>query len=145
MKVRFKHLIGGYTGKADDSVIYFSPKLGRYIVRKAPSFHEGEHHRNFAALQRQIFGIQPSADYRDDMRQYLKLYNQLPGYRERPVLSWNLMYVKMLWNMHYIMGVDLRTIDRELALDLPCRCVADAVEAGMMPRVKGYQDFTALI
>lgn len=145
MKVRFKNLLMGYTGKADDSVIFFSPKRGRYIIRKAPTYHEGEHHRDFARIQRQIFGIKPSDEYRNDLREYLKLFNALPGYKESPVLGWNLMYVKMMWNMHYIMGVDLHSIDRELALELPCRSVADAVEAGMLPRVKGYQAFTALI
>jgi hypothetical protein len=145
MKVKFKNLLMGYTGKTDDSVIYFSPKRSRYIIRKPPTFHEGEHHRAFAQIQKQIFGLEPSAEYRQDLRDYLRLYNELPGYKERPVLAWNLMYVKMLWNMHYIMGVDLSTINRSLALELPCRCVSDAVEAGMLPRVKGYQGFTALI
>jgi len=145
MKVKFKNLLMGYTGKADDSVIYFSPKRKRYIIRKAPIFHEGEHHREFAHIQKQIFGLHPSAEYRQDLREYLRLYNDLPGYKEQPILAWNLMYVKMLWNMHYIMGVDLRSIDRELALELPCRSVSDAVEAGMLPRVRGYQAFSSLI
>ncbi len=145
MKVNFKNMLMGYTGVADDCVFYYSPKYRRYIVRKRPTFEEQEHHRNFGNIQTVIFGLNPSAAYRQDLREYLQLYNQLNGYRESPIHSWNAMYVKMMWNMHYIMAVDLHTIDRELALELPCRSVADAVMAGMLPRVKNFERFTALI
>ncbi len=145
MKVKFKNLLMGYTGVADDSVIYFSPKLGQYIIRRRPKFKEMDHHRRFGEIQKQLFAIDPSAQYRQDIRDYLKLYNALPAKRDKPILTWNALYVKMMWNMHYIMNVDLLTLDRDLALELPCRSISDAVEAGLLPRVKNYEPFSALI
>jgi hypothetical protein len=72
-------------------------------------------------------------------------YNSLPGYRERPASAWNLLYMKLMWNMKYIMGVDLETLDRSLALELPWRTVAEAIENRLLPMVKDYERFTALI
>jgi hypothetical protein len=145
MKVKFKNLLMGYTGKADDSVIYFSPKLGRYIIRRAPKYVEGEHHRRFSRIQKAIFAIEPSAAFKQDMKDYLLLYNGLKAQRNHPIQSWNMLYSKMMWSMHHIYQVDLSSIKREDLPDLPCQSVAMAVEAGLLPKVKGYEEFQAEI
>jgi len=145
MKVKFKNLLMGYTGKADDSVIYFSTKLGRYIIRRAPKYVEGEHHRRFAQIQKAIFAIAPSAAFKQDLKDYLVLYNGLRSQRNAPIQSWNMLYSKMMWNMHHIYKVDLSSIRREDLPDLPCQSVARAVEAGLLPKVKGYEAFQSEI
>jgi hypothetical protein len=143
MKVRFKNLLMGYTGMADDSVIYFSPKRGRYIIRRRPKYTEGEHNRIFAQINRRIFALQPSEAYKQDLREYLKRYNALPINREHPVLGWNLIYSKMMWNMHALDQVDLSSISRDQLPDLACRKVSLAVASGLLPMVPDYQDFQA--
>jgi len=145
MKVKFKNLLMGYTGIADDSVIYFSPKLRRYIIRKRPRYVEREQNRVFSSVQKNIFALEPSEEYKEDLRLYLRRYNALPGYSERPILAWNRIYSKLMWNMHWIYQVDLATITREDLEDLPCRSVAAAVEAGLLPRVKSYWLLSALM
>jgi len=42
MKVLFKHMINGYTGKADDSIIYYNRYLNRVIIRRRPDRKNGE-------------------------------------------------------------------------------------------------------
>jgi hypothetical protein len=145
MKVRFKNMILGYTGTADDSVFYYSPKMNRYIVRRRPKFKESAHHRNFAAIQRQISALNPSEEYRKDMRDYLNFYNRLESTREHPILNWFALFVKLMWGIHIREGVDLRTITREIAEELPCRSVSDAVAAGYLPKVPGYESLISII
>lgn len=145
MKLKFSKLLMGYTGKIDDKTIYYSPSKRRYILRSIPEFKEGENHKNFGAISKNLYALNPSPEYIQNLREYRLQYNSLPGYRERPASAWNLLYMKLMWNMKYIMGVDLETLDRSLALELPCRTVAEAIENRLLPMVKDYERFTALI
>lgn len=145
MKVKFKNLLMGYTGKADDSVIYYSPKLGQYIIRRAPKSRLNSGNRTFAEAQKRIFALNPSLAFREDIKRYLRLYNSLPANRDKAILSWNYLYSKMMWNMHHIYKVDLTSISREDLASLPCRTIATAVEAGLLPKVKGYLELEAEI
>ncbi|MCB5267999.1 MAG: hypothetical protein LHW46_07830 [Candidatus Cloacimonetes bacterium] len=145
MKVKFKSLLMGYTGVADDSVIYFSPKLRRYIIRKRPRFVERETNRHFGNVSKHIFALEPTEAYKDDLRQYLILYNALPANSDRPIYAWNRIYSKLMWAMNQIYHVDLTSITREDLEDLPCRSVAAAVEAGLLPKVKDYWLLSALM
>ncbi|MCK9557357.1 MAG: hypothetical protein PHO85_05450 [Candidatus Cloacimonetes bacterium] len=145
MKVKFKNLLMGYTGMLDDSVVYFSAKRNQYIIRRRPKFKAGKHNRDFTDVQKKIYAIQPSEEYRQDLRAYLGLYNDLPQHRDKPLHAWNLIYVKLMWNMSHILQIDLHSIDREQVLNLPCRTIAAACAAGLLPKVKGYETFTALI
>jgi hypothetical protein len=85
--------------------------------------------------------IRPSAAYKQDFKDYLLAYNDLKEYRHKPVLSWYNLYIRMLFAMQdSIPGVSLLTLSREqIAGDaLPCRTVAAAVEAGLLPPVPEY-------
>ena len=143
MKVKFKNLLMGYTGLADDSVIYFSPKTGKYIIRKRPIITHWEGHNNFAQIQKRIFGLKPSSAFIQDIKAYLPKYNALPAARDKNILSWNYLYSKMMWNMHHIYQIELGTLDRDQLPALPCRTLSSAIEAGLLPKVQGYQDYQA--
>jgi hypothetical protein len=43
--------------------------------------------------------------------------------------------------------VNLQTIDREQVEmnNLPCICVRDAIEAGLLPKVKGYERLDSMM
>lgn len=147
MKVKFKNLLLGYTGKADDSVIYYSPAYGRYIVRRMAKYREGSNHRSFAELNKAIFGLKPSPEYRQDMICYMDGYNKLAANRDKPIAVWTNLYSKLMWNMHHIYKVDLATLTRTIvyAENLPCLSIARAVEAGLLPKVKGAEQLQALL
>lgn len=143
MQVKFKNLIMGYTGKADGSVIYYSPKMRRYLLRRAPQGKRHQGQSRFAEIQKRIFGLKPSQAFKDDLKAYLPGYNALRANLEKNILSWNYMYSKMMWSMHNIYKVDLAGIERGQLAALPCRSLAAAIEAGLLPKVKGWEDFTA--
>jgi len=135
----------GYTGMADGSVIYYSPKMRRYLLRRAPhgEIHDGQ--SRFAQIQKQIFSLEPSLAFKEDIKAYLPKYNALRANLEKPLLSWNYLYSKMMWSMHHIYKVDLASIEREQLPDLPCKSLAAAIDAGLLPKVKGWEGFTAEI
>lgn len=137
----------GYTGKADDSVIYYSPAYGRYIVRKMAKYSEESNHRSFAQVNRAIFALNPSPEYRSNMQSYLLGYNKLAANKDKPVVVWTNLFSKLMWNMQRIYKVDLAGITRESAYaqSLPCLSIAQAVEAGLLPYVKGAEHLTALL
>jgi hypothetical protein len=147
MKVRFKNLIGGYTGMTDDSVIYFNPSLNRYIVRSKPKHKIHNGNSKFSSVSRSLKQLCPSQEYISDFKAYLKLYNRLPAHREAPLPVWNNLWVKMMWSMQRIYAIDLATITRQQIVDnnLPCISVKAAVEAGLLPKVAGWEGFDALI
>jgi hypothetical protein len=141
MKVKFKNLLMGYTGKADESVIYFSPKLGKYIIRTRPKPFTGTNQSSFAQVQKRIFALKPASAFIQDIKAYLPKYNALPANRERTILSWNYLYTKLMWNLHHIYKIDLRTLQRSQLASLPCHNLAAAIEAGLLPKVSGYQEY----
>jgi hypothetical protein len=147
MKVRFKNLIGGYTGTADDSVIYFNPGLNRYIVRSKPKHKSHSGNSKFSDVARSLKQLCPAEEYISDFKAYLKLYNRLPAHREAPLPVWNNLWVKMMWSMHNIYGIELAGITRQQIMDnnLPCKSVKAAVEAGLLPKVVGWEGFDALM
>jgi len=143
MQVRFKNLLMGYTGKADDSVIYFSPKYGKYLIRRAPIRLVNRQNQRFGMIQKRIFGLMPAEGFVRDIRGYLVKYNALAANRDKSILSWNYLYSKLMWNMQHIYKVDLAEITLDDLAELPCRSIAVAVEAGLLPRVKGYEAYQA--
>ncbi|MCB5253215.1 MAG: hypothetical protein RBR69_09510 [Candidatus Cloacimonadaceae bacterium] len=145
MQVKFKNLIMGYTGKADGSVIYFSPKLQKFLLRRAPHGKRHSGQSRFAEIQKRIFSLQPSEAFKDDIKTYLPLYNALKANLDKPILSWNYLYSKMMWSMHHICKVDLASIEREDLADLPCQSLAAAINAGLLPKVKGWHSYTGQI
>lgn len=145
MQVKFKNLIMGYTGMADGSVIYYSPKMRRYLLRRAPQGGRHPGQSRFAEIQKRIFGLKPSAAFKEDIKAYLPKYNALKANLEKTILSWNYLYSKMMWSMHHICKVDLVSIEREQLPDLPCHSLAAAIEAGLLPKVQGWEGFTAEI
>ena len=148
MIVTFKHLIGGYTGRADDLVIYYHRTLNRYIVRRMPHRKINQTNLDFAQVSKNLKKIMPSRAYRDDLRVYRDQYSRLKENECTPVLTWNNIYMKM---MHAMVkadpSLDLKTITREQieSEELPCRSVKDAVEAGLLPAVLNYQRLDSLI
>ena len=145
MKVIFKHLLQGYEGKADELVFYWDPRLQRILARRLPKVKISQHHLDFGATSRNLMAIRPSERYKDDLRTYAERTYNLPQFGGvRPL--WNNLYMQVMYGLKAMNpDLDLQTISRayiELH-DLPCRSVARAVDAGLLPPVRGYEDLDA--
>ena len=141
MKVTFKNLIHGYTGRADDIVIYYHRTLQRYIVRRLPHRKISQTNLDFAQVGKNLRRILPSRGYKDDFRVYCDQYSRLKENEFRPVLNWCNLYMMMMHRMAKANpSIDLKTITRdEIEFEnYPCITVKDAIEAGLLPTVVNY-------
>ena len=145
MKVAFKNMINGYYGKADDSIIYYIRKTNSFYIKKRPHMPRGETQNNFGRIMINLGKIQPDFYYKEDLSLYLELYNQLPDKRYGSVIAWNNLYLKLMFSMAKVTpGLDLATLTKDDIYNqgLPCVTVMKAVDAGLLPYVKGYQRFS---
>jgi hypothetical protein len=148
MKVHFKRAMDGYSGKSDDAVYYYHPRLNLCLVRDYVIPKESTATVRFKAVMANLKQIQPSEGYKRNLKDYLLQYNQLKDYQHKPMLTWNNLYVKLMFAMEKALpGVDLTTLTRQqIEQDvLPCRSVKAAVEAGLLPVVEGYARYHVLI
>ena len=149
MKATRANLLGEFTGKLDGLIYYRRSFDGKLLVRRQWKFVDHPAHAGFASSQRKIFALQPSAEFIQDMKLYLLLYNQLPDCAIKPIQAWSNLYVKLMFALQKAMPdtVNLQTITRQQieAQNLPCRSLCAAIEAGLLPQVSGYQRFTHLI
>ena len=143
MKVVFKNMVHGYTGKSDDMIFYLNKRTGQIYARRRFTFKNHPGQPAFRLAQKQIYAIHPSEDFKYNLYDYCLSYNDLPQNRENQLFSWCHVYNKMMWNMQKAMPdqVDLKTITKEQICDnnLPCKTLKQAIEAGLLPEVEGYQ------
>jgi len=146
MKATRANLLGEFTGKLDGLIYYRSRRTGKLYVRKQWTFTDHPRHAQYTAIQKNIFALQPSQGYIRDIKDYLLQYNLLPEGAIKPLYSWNNAYVKLMFAMQKAMPetVDLASISREqiVTQNLPCRSIKAAIEAGLLPEVRGYERFT---
>ena len=148
MKVNFKYGLSGYTGKADDWVCCYDRISGKIYARKRVYPRLTEENARIANISRNIFALQPSEVYKNDLRLYLLRYNGLKVNRYKQLRSWVNLYHLLMANMAKLYPeIDLKTITREQIYqeNLPCISVKKAVEAGVLPQVNGYERMEALI
>jgi hypothetical protein len=145
MKVLFKNLIGGYTGKADDMVIYYDRRLNKVIIRRKAKVHLTQRHNNFGKISKNLKALKPSLGYKDDFKTYTDLFMRLRVNYNQPVSNWYNLFLKMMYKLAELYGTDLLTITREQieTQALPCISVKTAVEAGLLPAVRDYQRLTS--
>jgi hypothetical protein len=146
MKVLFKHLIAGYTGKLDDAVIYYNRYLNKVIIRKNVQPRQGPHHARFKAISQNIFALAPSQGYKDDLIRYADALRKQKAHRYDGCIVWNNTYSRIMFALakKYPETVDLATLTRaQITSDnLPCQTVRMAVEADMISSVAGWQNLT---
>lgn len=148
MKVGFQYGIGGYTGKLDGLVYYYDKLGGRVYARKWVYPRLTQENERVGSISEQVFALKPSEAYKANLRRYAARYNALKATEHQPVRSWVNVYLKLMYNMAKLMPeVDLRTLSREQIYqqELPCRSVKQAVEAGLLPVVDGYERMVAEI
>ena len=149
MKATRKNLLGEFTGQLDGLIYYRVRPGGKIYVRKQFKFTDHPEHGNFRAAQRAIYALAPSADYKQNLRDYLLQYNDLRQNQESPAQAWNNIYNKLMFAMQKLLPVqvELSAITRSQIeqQNLPCRTVKAAVEAGLLPKVRNYELLSALM
>ena len=149
MKATRANLLGEFTGKLNDLIYYRLRPGGKIYVRKQFKFKDHPAQPGFASAQKAIYALNPSAGYKRDLQDYLALYNNLAQNKDNPLQSWTNLYNKLMNAMQRALPgqVELKNITREqiFAQNLPCRTVKDAVDAGLLPSVRDYEQFRELI
>jgi hypothetical protein len=145
VKATRANLLGEFTGKLDGLIYYCRRSNGKLYVRRKWKFENHPGQAQFASAQRAIFALQPSEVYKRDLKDYLLRYNLLPENEGKQAQYWGNLYVKLMFALQktYPETVDLANITREqiVSQNLPCRSIKAAVEAGLLPVVKGYERF----
>lgn len=148
MKVLFKNLIQGYTGKADDYVIYYNRTLNKVIMRERPVYRNHPAHAPFKNVMKNLKVLNPSPAYRENCKAYLVEYNRIPANINRNIVTWSNLYQKIMWMLHRIRPeIELAELTRAQieSENLPCRSVKQAVQAGLIPKVRNYESLDMLI
>jgi len=142
MKATRANLLGQFTGKLDGLIYYRRRSNGKLYVRRQFSLKDHPAHLGFSSAQKAIYAINPSEGYKQNLKDYLNYYNKLPQSEFKCYQAWTNVYAKLMFAMQKAMPdtVDLRTITRTQIeqQNLPCISVKTAVEAGLLPMVKGY-------
>lgn len=130
-----------YTGKCDGLVYYYNSKLGRMMTRKLVKPKTGNQNILFSRIAGNLKALQISEGYKNDLRLYTIRYSTLKIFNTKLFLNWYSVFVKLMWQLSDTLGTDLATVTREqIETDnLPCRTVKQAVEAGYLPAVCGYE------
>lgn len=144
MRVAFKNMINGYTGKADDSIIYYVRRTNGFYIRRRPQVKLGNNQNSFRQIMLNLGMLEPDFYYKQDLGFYLELYNQLPANKYGSVMTWNNLFMKVMFSMaKTVPDIELSTITKQEIYDreLPCLSVNRAIDAGLLPMVKGYKRF----
>jgi len=144
MKVIYKYGLGGYRGRMDGVVMCYNRYLGRAYARKQTYPRITAKNREFGSVTANLFKIKPSLGYRQDLYFYMTRYRGLND-ANLNLSTWSNFYLKLMYDMAKADGsINLQTITREeiYTRDLPCISVQKAVEAGLLPVVYGYEEYT---
>ncbi|MDD2229085.1 MAG: hypothetical protein PHY48_06705 [Candidatus Cloacimonetes bacterium] len=142
MKVSFQYGLAGYTGKADGLVYCYNKALGRVYARKNTYPKLTAENERVGSISSNLFRIKPSPAFREDISIYLTRYNALRINNTKPVRSWSALYLKLMYDMaKQDSSINLKTLTRSQIYEnnLPCISINIAVEAGLLPVVKGYE------
>jgi len=142
MKAKVKLMLPGFTGNMDDVVIYYNAHLNKYIARKKvmPTFTpDNQIVKDIFAFARRI---KLSEGYLTDCREYIKLFNRKNRRHGIAMSTWPNVFLKVMRKMiDEHPELDIKTLTREeiLVKELPCRNIADAIDAGYLDKVPGYE------
>jgi hypothetical protein len=142
MKVHYKKALCGYSGTSDEAVYYYHPQLKLSLMREYVCPKASSSTLRTKAVMANLKLIEPSDGYKQNFKDYLIKYNNMKEHQDKLMLTWNNLYIKLLYAMEKaISEVDLTTLTREqiFAGDLPCQSVKRAVKAGLLPIVEGYE------
>lgn len=141
MKVNFKNMVKGYSGKCDGLVYYYDSRAQRMCVRRHTKQKITEHNHTFGSITKHLATLQLSQVYKDDFYLYTGAYNSLKANRQNQASSWYNLYIKSMHAMAKQLSIDLLTITRAeiITNDYPCRTVARLIAAGFLPEIRDWE------
>jgi len=139
MQVTFKNMLMSYTGKCDGIIYYYHPRYNRIYARRLPQFKPTVATERLGKISSQLKALKVSEGYRNDLKIYCQLYQSL--HQEYRYPCWSNMFTKIFWALAKTYNVDLSSITRTQieAEELPVRSVKEAVAAGLIPEVPGWE------
>ena len=142
MKVNYNQPVHSYSGHCDGLIYYYHRRLKVYLARAYAKPRQSGQNDRIAAITRNLWALEPSQGWLYDLDIYRQIHNGNTGENEPQLLSAQSLYIKLMWAMGRKLGLDLATLTRDDIAELPCRTVKSAVEAGLLPRVAGCENFT---
>ena len=142
MKVRFKNNILSYSGKVDNLVFYWNQRLQRTVCRTYTPARLTEHNTAFGSVAKNLSRIELSPLFKEDLKVYVSLWNSRAKNTDNLYANWYNAYYKMMYalaKLHPAVNLATLTKDEIVANAYPCRTVAAAVNAGLLPTVTGYE------
>ncbi len=125
-----------------DGLVYCSYRNGELIIARRYVYPKlSEQNSSFAARNKNLFQLKPSDGYKADCQAYIRAYLSTPEGQDQAMRSWNNLYVKLmsaLGKKYPHINLNTLTRDEIFAQQLPCISIKRAVEAGLLPRVKGW-------
>lgn len=144
MKTVFRHNQAGLTGRMDDLILYYRRDLDQILAKRYTKPAHNPNADRFKAVMANLKTLHPSAGYIQNFKDYLIQYNNLPVNRNNHIVTWNNLWLKVLYAMaKSIPGLDLMTLSREqiYSENLPCKTLCSAIEAGLLPKVMDFQRY----
>ena len=168
MRAYFKNMIQAYRGTCDGLVYYYHPRLRRVLVRPWFKPRPCEATRRFGRISKNLKALNSSAGFRSDLSVYVDIHNRRSANEDIILQNWYNAFTKMMWALAarwagipdgsggYLWGplpdpppegtlrLDLETLTRDFVYEhaLPCVTVKNAVEAGLLAPLKGYELLT---
>ena len=144
MKAHFKYMVKGYSGKCDGLVYYYNSRLGRTLARKNVKPQLKEQHIRIGEVSQNLINLNVSEGYKHDLSKYAQAYSKARIKGKLGMNNWYSLFLKLMWAMAKQMDINIATVTREqIETDnLPCRTVKQAVEAGLITLVRGYDMLT---
>jgi len=141
MKVSFTNLIKAYSGKCDGLVYMYNRRLNKIIARRMPVFKPHAGNVRMGQVAKNLAALEICEAYRTDLRLYTEMFRM--AYPEAGCYTWMNTFSKLMWALQRAFGLDLGSITRNEieTQELPCMTLKTAVEAGLLPIVKGYERF----
>ncbi|PKN79385.1 MAG: hypothetical protein CVU48_05470 [Candidatus Cloacimonetes bacterium HGW-Cloacimonetes-1] len=142
MKVVFGDGTGILSGKFSEIVYCYSRRYGYTYVRKRVYPTLSTVNEAIGTKSANIWRLNPSEAFKNDSRSYVAVYDTMRKYCRTPLRAWSCLFTKLMYALEDVNPeVDLRTINRDYiyAHDLPCISIKKAVEARLLPAVKGYE------
>lgn len=142
MKARMQFGTTPISGKAGELVFCFNRRTGGMYAREYTYPTLTENHHKMGGVAKNLFGIEPSAEFKYDCRSYAYLFANSRKNRGVKIWTWSNCYLHLMYALaKHMPELDLATLTREqiYSLDLPCISIKRAVEAGLLEKVQDYQ------
>lgn len=151
MKPKFNHSHKGFSGKVDGLVygMYNSNEIciaRRFVkpIATAQTALMGTIAVNLGLLYKTA-----QASYIADLKSYSHKYRARVQLDKQLPPTSKALFVKMFWAWHKVDPVEndlaILTIDDIIDKNIACKSVKDAVDAGYLPKVDGYETLNHLI